>query len=265
MQGLQPQLATFLESEPMMPDSEPFEPKTAVDSGQAEPIVIEPVTCLVCGCLCDDIRVVKHGESIAEAGNACALGTDWLPRDRSHEPGGPAALIGGQPVEAAEAVELAAQLLMKAHARIILGLGRSTNETVAAVLELADRIGAVVEPANSRSSAPRMLAFQRVGRVSATRGEVKNRADVVVVWGADPVVSHPRHWQRYSVEPQGRFIPEGRACRTVIVVDQQRTAMAEQADLFVEIDASRHLEVLQVLRQEPSTPVWDSPLFRHKL
>ena len=93
-----------------------------------------------------------------------------------------------------------------------------------------------------------MLAFQRVGRVSATLGEVKNRADVVVFWGADPVVSHPRHWQRYSVEPRGRFIPQGRAGRTVIVVDQQRTATAEEADLFVEIDASRQFEVLWVLR-----------------
>jgi len=93
-----------------------------------------------------------------------------------------------------------------------------------------------------------VLAFQRVGRVSATLGEVKNRADVVVFWGADPVVSHPRHWQRYSVEPQGRFIPDGRAGRTVIVVDQERTATAEQANLFLEIEPSRQFEVLWVLR-----------------
>ena len=61
-------------------------------------------------------------------------------------------------------------------------------------------------------------------------------------------MSHPRHWERYSVEPRGRFIPEGRAGRTLIVVDQERTATAEQADLFVEIDASRQFEVLWVLR-----------------
>ncbi len=193
MRALQPQQAAILESEPMMPDSEPFGPKTPVNGGQAEPTVIEPVTCHVCGCLCDDIAVVKQGGRIAAAGNACALSSEWLLRDRSHESGRPAALIKGQPVEAAEAVELAARLLTKAKAPIILGVGRSTNETVAAALELADRFGAVVEPGNSRSAAPRVLALQRVGRVSATLGEVKNRADVVVFWGADPVVSHPRH------------------------------------------------------------------------
>jgi formylmethanofuran dehydrogenase subunit B len=231
-----------------MPDSVPFEPKTAGDGGEDEPSGIEPVACLVCGCLCDDIAVVKHGEKITEAWNACALGKEWLLRDRSREQGRPAALIQGQPVEAAVAVERAARMLMEVEAPIILGLGRSTNETVAAALELADRIGAVVEPGDSRSSVPRVFAFQRVGRVSATLGEVKNRADVVVFWGADPVVSHPLHWQRYSVEPQGRFIPDGRAGRTVIVVDQERTATAEQADHFVEIDARCQFEILWVLR-----------------
>ncbi len=98
-------------------------------------------------------------------------------------------------MEAAEAVELAARLLGKGRSPIILGLGRSTNETVAVALELADRIGAVVEPGGSSASAARVLAFQRVGSVSATLGEVKNRADVVVFWGDDPVVSQPRHWR----------------------------------------------------------------------
>jgi formylmethanofuran dehydrogenase subunit B len=232
----------------MMPDSDPFEPKTAADGGPVGPTTIEPVTCLVCGCLCDDIAVVKLGERITEAERACTSGRDWLLRDRSDEAGLPAALIEGQPVGAGKAVEMAARLLSNAKAPIFLGLGRSTNETLASALELADRIGAVVEPGDDGSSTPRHLAFARAGRVSATLGEVKNRADVVVFWGADPVVSHPRHWQRYSVEPLGRFIPQGRAGRTVIVVDQERTATAEQADLFVEIDASRQFEILWVLR-----------------
>lgn len=222
-----------------MPDPDPFELKTAAESGQDEPTVFDPVTCLVCGCLCDDIAVVKQGGKSTEARNACAVGREWLLRDRSFEPTLPAALIHGQPVELAEAVEQAAGLLLKARAPIILGLGHSTNETVAAALELADRIGAVVEPGDSRSSAPRVFAFQRVGRVSATLGEVKNRADVVVFWGTDPVVSHPLHWQRYSVEPEGRFVPDGRAGRTMVVVDRERTATAKQADVFVEIDANR--------------------------
>ena len=166
----------------MMPDSDPFEPKRRETAGRVEPTVIDPVTCLVCGCLCDDIAVVKHGETITAAGNACVLGKEWLLRDRSHEAGGPAALIKGQPAEAVEAVELAARLLMQAKAPVILGLGRSTNETVAAALELADRIGAVVEPGSSRRPLRACLPFSvsaesrppwarsRTGRTSSSSG-----------------------------------------------------------------------------------------------
>ena len=185
----------------MMTDSDPSDLKTAATGGRGEPagidlVIFDPLTCLACGCLCDDIAVVKFGERITEARNACDLGSEWLLRDRSAEAVLPAALIEGQPAQAAEAVEMAARLLMKAKAPMILGLDRSTNETVAAALELADRIGAVVEPGHERSSIPRHFAFARAGRISATLGEVKNRADVVVFWGADPLVSHPRHWQR---------------------------------------------------------------------
>jgi formylmethanofuran dehydrogenase subunit B len=67
-------------------------------------------------------------------------------------------------------------------------------------------------------------------------------------WGADPVVSHPRHWERYSVEPHGRFVPDGRSGRTVIVIDEKRTPTADQADLFVAIDSDCQFEVLWVLR-----------------
>lgn len=225
---------------PSFETSEPNAPATAE---------IAPVVCLVCGCLCDDIVVVKEGDRVREVRNACEKGREWFLRDRSEPEKTPLARINGAPADADEAVAKAAELLKRARAPVILGLSGSTNETVAAAIELADRVGAVIEAGNGRaSSSARIMAYQRVGRVSATLGEVKNRADVVVFWGADPVVTHPRHWERYSVEPRGRFVPEGRAGRTVIVVDQERTATAEQADLFLEIERTRQFEALWVLR-----------------
>jgi formylmethanofuran dehydrogenase subunit B len=241
-------MSSSLEFELTMRGSDPSEPKTSDDMRPPETTIIEPVTCLVCGCLCDDIAVVKDGDRMIEARNACAMGREWFLRDRSEELRHPVARINDEPAEAEEAAKHAAELMARAKAPIILGLTASTCETVAAAIELADRIGALIEPGTARVSLPRILAYQRAGRVSATLGEVKNRADVVVFWGADPVVTHPRHWQRYSVEPRGRFVPEGRSGRTVIVIDQQRTATADQAEFFFEIDEDRQFEVLWVLR-----------------
>ena len=68
--------------------------------------------------------------------------------------------------------------------------------------------------------------FREAVGFPATLGEVKYRADVVGILGDRPIVTHPRHWERYSVEPVGRFVPEGRAGRKVVVIDQNRTASA---------------------------------------
>ncbi|MFQ3593989.1 MAG: formylmethanofuran dehydrogenase subunit B, partial [Gemmataceae bacterium] len=78
------------------------------------------------------------------------------------------------------------------------------------------------------------LAFQGVGEVTCTLGEVKNRADLVVFWGCDPVRNLPRHAERYSVDARGLFTPDGRASRTIVAVDvvpTQTTALADETYL----------------------------------
>jgi len=39
---------------------------------------VEHVTCLGCGCACDDITVVVQRGRVAEAQRACALGAAWF-------------------------------------------------------------------------------------------------------------------------------------------------------------------------------------------
>ena len=70
----------------------------------------------------------------------------------------------------------------------------------------------------------------RVGQVSSTLGEVRDRADLVVFWDVDPVATHPRHFERYSVEPLGRFVDRGRGGRMVVVIGQEMTATAAASD-----------------------------------
>ena len=42
------------------------------------PAVVENVTCLGCGCACDDIGILVRDGRIAEARNACKLGQRWF-------------------------------------------------------------------------------------------------------------------------------------------------------------------------------------------
>ncbi len=222
-------------------------PDRSSGPGPALSPVVADATCTACGCLCDDLVLSVANGRIVAAEHACELGRRWFLAD--HDQGGlPLATVEGRPAEPDEALDRAAEILKKAQAPVVLGLSRTSNETVAAALRVADYVGAVVDIGEAAVANPMIRAVQRVGRVSATLGEVKNRADVVVFWGVDPLVTHPRHAERYSVEPRGRFVPEGRAGRTLIVADSERTATAALADLFVPIPAETQFETLWTLR-----------------
>ena len=210
-------------------------------------VLVRDATCTACGCLCDDLTVTVRSGRIVGAENACETGLRWLLAEHSRT-GLAIASVEGRPVDRDAAVERAAVILSRARSPVVLGLSQTGTESVAAALAIADRIGAVVQVNGGGDSLGRLLAVQRVGRVSATLGEVKNRADVVVFWGVDPVVTHPRHWERYSVEPRGRFVPEGRAGRTVVVIDAERTASAQGADVFVRVSADVQFDTLWALR-----------------
>jgi len=208
---------------------------------------IEPVVCLACGCQCDDLAVTLSGEVVAGVEPRCEVADAWFRRAGADEEGLPLAEVEGRPATMPEAVMRAAELLAGARAPVILGLESSTNQATAAAGRIADLALALIDPSSPMSLA-RSMAVSRTGRVSATLGEVKNRADVVVFWGADPVRTHPRHWERYSVAARGRFIHEGETGRSVIVVDERKTATAERANHFLPIERHREFEVLWTLR-----------------
>src|SRR5262249_12484418 len=116
-----------------------------------------------------------------------------------------------------------------------------------AAISLAESIGATIDTTASLCHATSMMAIQEVGESTCTLGEVRNRADLVIYWGCDPVASHPRHMDGYALPP-GRFVPAGRQGRTLVVADTQRTATAELADLFVPITPEMDFEALHTLR-----------------
>jgi formylmethanofuran dehydrogenase subunit B len=208
--------------------------------------VVENFACTGCGCVCDDLRVTVAGDRIVRAERACVLAEPWL-LGQSHERP-PAAEMEGQAVPLEEAIAGASRILAQARYPLIYGLSRSSTEGQSAAVALAESLGATIDTTASLCHAPSVIAQQQVGKVTGTLGEVRNRADLVVFWGSDPVSTHPRHWERYSVNAAGRFIPGGRRDRFVVVADTARTASAEAADLFIPIESGRHFEALFVLR-----------------
>jgi formylmethanofuran dehydrogenase subunit B len=86
------------------------------------------------------------------------------------------------------------------------------------------------------------------GKVSCTLGEVKNRADFIVYWGGNPAECHPRHFTKYTLMQKGKFIPNGRKGRTMVLVDIRPTLSVKAADIFLQVRPSKDFEVITVLR-----------------
>src|SRR5688572_19552230 len=207
---------------------------------------IPDVACTVCGCVCDDLAITVDGGRVARAEGACHLAEPWLLSQNAAAP--PTAAIDGRPAPLEAALDRAAELLKAARSPLIYGLSRSTTEGQRAATALADRIGATIDTTASTGHAPSLLALQQVGESTCTLGEVRSRADLVIFWGSDPVRTHPRHLERYSADPVGRFVPGGRKDRTIVVVDERETESAKLADLFIEVPRGRHWETLWTLR-----------------
>lgn len=211
------------------------------------PQTFSDVACTVCGCVCDDLLVTFSGDRVSHVERACRLAQPWFD-SLSMPPARPPAAIDGKAATLAQAVERAAGILRNSRAPLIWGLSRSSTAGQRAAVLLAEQIGATIDTTASICHGPSIMAIQQVGESTCSLGEVRNRADLVVFWGADPVVSHPRHFERYSVDAAGLFVPRGRADRHVIVIDSEDTATSRLADTFVKVPCDADFEAIWAIR-----------------
>lgn len=207
---------------------------------------VADVVCLGCGCLCDDLILHIDNGRVASLSPSCPLGLSWFQRFGSL-PRSAGSRIDGREVSLDEAITEAAERLLRARAPLVLGLTGTTIEAQREAVAIADAIGAVVELAHAADSEPVVAAFQNIGSVGATLGEVKNRADVIVYWDVDPSKTHPRHEERYAVAPAGRFVPNGRDGRYVIVVADPSAEVLTPADSLIRISKQSQPAALRVL------------------
>ena len=208
--------------------------------------IIEDAVCTFCGCVCDDIDLSVKDNHIVEAKRACVLGKAWFLNHSVEERS--SCLIEGRPATLEEGYDRAAKILTEGKYPIIYGLSDSPCEAQRVAVGICDWIGGTVDTTTSVCHGPSGMAFQGVGEVTCSLGEVANRGDMILFWGSNPAESHPRHFTKYSLMPKGLFVPNGRKDRTCVVVDVRRTKSAKAADIFIQIKPKKDFEALWTLR-----------------
>jgi formylmethanofuran dehydrogenase subunit B len=210
--------------------------------------IVTDATCTFCGCVCDDmvLTVDLDHNRIIKSENACILGKAWFKEHAIEER--PFAIVKGREASTEEGVEEAAQILANARFPVIYGLSDTTCEAQQVAVAIGDMIGGTIDTTTSVCHGPSGIAFQGVGESTASLGEIKNRADMVVFWGGNPAEAHPRLFTRYAVTPKGMYIPNGKKDRTVVLVDVRRTLSTPVADIFLQVKPRSDFEVLWALR-----------------
>ncbi|MBU4220665.1 MAG: formylmethanofuran dehydrogenase subunit B [Euryarchaeota archaeon] len=212
--------------------------------------VITDALCPFCGCMCDDLTVIVENNKITEVKNACKLGVAKImghhrikaPMMRTDKKG------EFKEVSYDEAIEAAAQMLAKSKRPLLYGWASALCEVHKKGILLTEELGGIIDSTASVCHGPSVLGIHEKGIPTASLGQAKNRADVVVFWGCNPVHAHPRHMGHYSVFPKGFFIEKGRKSRKVIVVDVRKTETANMADEYVQVEQGTDYLVLSALR-----------------
>ncbi len=215
------------------------------------PQEFQNVVCTVCGCVCDDLSLRFENGLMIAGDNLCSLSRPWFERlSEAAEPEKqpPVARIHGRPTSREAALFAATEILKASRAPLVYGLARSSTPGQRAAVALAEQTGAVIDTTASVCHGPSIMAIQRVGESTCTLGEVRERADLVVFWGADPATTHPRHLERYSADPKSETLPNGRHDRTLVVIDSNETETSRTADRFIRVAETRDFELISALR-----------------
>ena len=179
---------------------------------EADQLNHECVTCPFCGLVCDDlgvavtanrVQITKNGCARAEAGFGRAL-----PEAKPQ--------IAGRDVSLEVAVQEAASLVKNAQLPLFGGLGTDV-EGMRALLALADKSGGVIDHALSASAYRNTGVLQTKGWFMSTLTETRNRADLLIVVGADLAVEHPRFYERV-VSPETVMFDQSSGKRTVVLI-----------------------------------------------
>jgi formylmethanofuran dehydrogenase subunit B len=210
----------------------------------------ESLVCPGCSCLCDDLDVTLEDGRIAAVANVCLWGAGKFLSTKKFRTKSPRGRVTAYQVRRRgrwhevryeEALEEAAALLAQARRPLIFGLTNSGVGAQKAALRLARGLKARLEPGDLGFMAPFYAAIKAHGLFWAPLEVIRDEADTVLFWGANPIHSAPRHLVRYAVFARGRFTELGIADRRVAAVDIYPTELGHFCRPFVQMKPGQEL------------------------
>ena len=183
----------------------------------SEPARVQDAVCPFCSLACDDLKL-----ALTEIGGVTLIGPECPLARAGYIEAGTAEetqpRIDGRSAAESAAIERAARLIAESAAPLIAGLATEVDG-VRAALALADACGAAVDHLRADGAMRLLLPLMERGAVQTTLSEMRNRADLVLVFGPDPRRIAPRLFER-ALPPGGLFLREGGPRRVVFMAGE---------------------------------------------
>lgn len=155
------------------------------------PRIVRDAVCGFCGLGCDDLEIAVAGRVVTPRAG-CPEAARLLPRADVPPP---APRVGGSPVTLEAAVAAAAGHLATARSAAVAGLGADLDG-LRRLYDLAMVAGGSFDHAASGGLFANLDRLARRGWIAATLAEVRNRCDLLVVFGDDPSAAFGRFFER---------------------------------------------------------------------
>lgn len=189
-------------------------------------MALSSTVCTACSCLCDDIGLQIEGDTVKRIENACRKGSAFIYATQSQSKRN-ACLVEGQPVDADKALDRAAKELSRAKRPLIFGLDNSSLEAQAAGIELARKLGCVIDDTSSYCHG-NLVEHVLNGTIPTCSLEDVKSSDLILYWGSNPHHSHPRHLSKFTIYAHPEYVELGatrRVTLAAIEVRQSETAV----------------------------------------
>lgn len=216
----------------------------------------ESYVCPGCSCLCDDLDVTWENGRIVAVANVCLWGAAKFLSTKKFHPQSPRGRLsafqvrrgqGWQQVSYEAALEEAGRLLLQARRPLLYGFTNCGVRAQEAALKLVQKLRARLEPADLGFMAPYYEAVRAHGLFWAPLEVIRDEADTVIFWGANPFHAAPRHLVRYAVFARGRFTERGLEDRRVVAVDLQATELSQFCRPFLQVEAGQEPALVEAL------------------
>lgn len=218
-------------------------------------MIMKRYTCSGCSLLCDDIVIRSDGLFIDEVVGACLRGKERFDQvTAQNRIRTPMIRKDGElkKINWEDAIKETIKIVGKSTNPLLYGFSNSSCEAQHTGIDLAQNINGFIDSNASICQGKVLGIVNEIGINLTTITEIINKADLLILWGANPAESIPRLLNK-TLFSRGKFRMTGREIKTLVIIDPVKSAsynVMGVRDIALRIKPGSDIELIRALKEE---------------